>query len=188
MKPRRIVPPVTSSDGTGSPLTGEPVFLTVGKLRRPHGLAGDILMEVMTDFPERMRKGRELYIGETLVPVRLEKGRSHPPFLLLKFEGIDTPEAVGQFRNCMVYVRADSLPRLPEGEYYHHQLVGLQVITEDGQTLGILTEVLETGANDVYVITAADGKEVLLPAIHEVILGVDLVEKSMHVRPQIWQD
>ncbi len=188
MKPRRMVPPVTPSDDTGSPLTGEPVFLIVGKLRRPHGLTGDILMEVITDFPERMRRGRELFIGEAHTPVELEASRNHPPFLLLKFRGIDTPEDVGMFRNCMVYVRADSLPTLPEGEYYHHQLIGLQVISEDGQSLGKITEVIETGANDVYVVTAEGGKELLLPAIHDVILNIDLTQKTMTVRPQIWQE
>lgn len=145
-------------------------------------------MEIITDFPERMRRGRELFIGEAHTPVLLEKSRSHPPFLLLKFREYDTQEAVGEFRNNIVYVRADSLPSLPEGEYYHHQLVGLQVFAEDGQLLGILTEVLETGANDVYLVTAEGGKEILLPAIREVILGVDLAEKTMRVRPQNWQD
>jgi 16S rRNA processing protein RimM len=188
MKPRRMVPPVTPSDETGSPLTGEPVFLVAGKLRRPHGLKGDILMDILTDFPERMRSGRELFVGDEHIPVHLERSRNHPPFLLLKFRDIDTPEEVGKYRNCLVYVRADSLPPLPEGEYYHHQLVGLQVIDEAGQLLGILTEVLETGANDVYVVTAENGKEALLPAIREVILGVDLAEKVMRVRPQTWQE
>ena len=188
MKPRRIVPTEPPSNDTGSPLKGEPVFLVVGKLRRAHGLAGDILMEVITDFPERMRSGREVFIGEEHTPVHLQKSHVHPPFLLLKFREFDTPEEVGKFRNSIVYVRADSLPPLPEGEYYQHQLVGLQVVTEDGQSLGILTEVLETGANDVYIVKAADGKEVLLPAIHDVILGVNLAEKTMVVRPQTWQE
>ncbi|MEM5776691.1 MAG: ribosome maturation factor RimM [Anaerolineaceae bacterium] len=188
MKPRRKNTPITPSDDTGSPLTGEPVFLVVGKLRRPHGLTGDILMEIITDFPERMRRGRELFIGDAHTPVELERGRSHPPYLLLKFRGFDTPESVGEFRNGVVYVRADSLPPLPPGEYYHHQLVGLKVLAEDGKLLGILAEVLETGANDVYVVSAEDGKEILLPAIREVILGVDLTEKTMRVRPQTWQD
>jgi len=188
MKPRRSVPPEKPVNDAGSPLKGEPVFLVVGKLRRAHGLAGDILMEVITDFPERMRSGRELFIGEEHTPVHLQKSHVHPPFLLLKFREFDTPDEVGKFRNSMVYVRADSLPPLPEGEYYQHQLVGLQVVTEDGQTLGILTEVLETGANDVYIVKAADGKEVLLPAIREVIQSVNLADKTMMVRPQTWQD
>jgi 16S rRNA processing protein RimM len=188
MKSRRIIPPATPTDETGSPLTGEPVFLVVGKLRRPHGLNGDLLMEVLTDFPERMRQDRQLFIGEAHVPVVLEKSRVHPPFLILKFRGYDTPEAVAEFRNSAVYVRADSLPPLPEGEYYHHQLVGLRVVAEDGRELGVLTEVLETGANDVYIVTDEDGKEMLLPAIREVILEVDLAAKTMRVRPQTWQD
>ncbi|HWQ04233.1 MAG TPA: ribosome maturation factor RimM [Longilinea sp.] len=188
MKPRWTVPPEKPVNDAGSPLKGEPVFLVVGKLRRAHGLAGDILMEVITDFPERMRSGRELFIGEEHMPVHLQKSHVHPPFLLLKFREFDTPDEVGKFRNSMVYVRADNLPPLPEGEYYQHQLVGLQVVTEDGQSLGILTEVLETGANDVYIVKTADGNEVLLPAIREVIQRVDLAEKTMIVRPQTWQD
>ena len=135
MKPRRIVPPVIPSNETGSPLTGEPVFLVVGKLRRPHGLAGEILMEIITDFPERMRRGREVFIGEAHTPVIIEKSRPQPPFLLVKFRDIETPDAAGEFRNNIVYVRADSLPPLPEGEYYHHQLVGLRVLAENGQVL-----------------------------------------------------
>lgn len=145
-------------------------------------------MEIITDFPERMRRGREVFIGEAHTPVIIEKSRPQPPFLLVKFRDIETPDAAGEFRNNIVYVRADSLPPLPEGEYYHHQLVGLRVLAENGQVLGILTEVLETGANDVYIVTSEDGKEILLPAIREVILGVDLTEKTMRVRPQSWQD
>jgi len=188
MKSRRIIPPATPTDETGSPLTGEPVFLVVGKLRRPHGLTGDLLMEILTDFPERMRRGRQLFIGEAHVPVILEKSHSHPPFLILKFQGYDTPEAAAELRNNLVYVRADSLPPFLKVNIIHHQLVGLRVVSEDGQELGVLTEVLETGANDVYVVTDENGKEVLLPAIREVILGVDLAAKTMRVRPQTWQD
>ena len=73
------------------------------------------------------------------------------------------------------------LPELPEGEYYHHQLLGLNVITDDGRELGALVDILETGANDVYTVRDADGTEILLPAIPPVILDISLVDRQMRV-------
>jgi len=83
-------------------------------------------------------------------------------------------------------VKAADLPRLPEGQYYHHQLLGLSVVDETGQVLGELAEILETGANDVYLVKTPLGKELLLPAIEDVILGVPLERKEMSVRPPDW--
>jgi 16S rRNA processing protein RimM len=78
-------------------------------------------------------------------------------------------------------VPATNRPELPEGEYYHHQLVGLNVVTDEGHELGVLADILETGANDVYVVRAADGNETLLPAIPSVVLEVKLADRQMRV-------
>jgi 16S rRNA processing protein RimM len=86
-----------------------------------------------------------------------------------------------------VYIKADALPELPEGEYYHHQLMGLKVIDEAGLEVGALTEIIETGANDVYVATSVEGKEILFPAIQSVILGVDLDRNEIRVRLPDWE-
>jgi len=85
-----------------------------------------------------------------------------------------------------VFVRTDTLPNLPEGQYYHHQLIGLQIVTEQGSRLGKLVEILETGSNDVYVISGEEGQEILLPALEGVILAVDLEKKEMRVQPPEW--
>jgi 16S rRNA processing protein RimM len=166
---------------SGSPTAGEPAFLAAGKVRRPHGVHGEVVVELYTDFPERLRPKVKVYLGEKHLPLTLLSARIHNEGLLLGFEGIGTPEEAGRFRNQTLYVSAKTLPDLADGEYYFHQLVGLSVVDEDGKPLGTLTEIVETGANDVYVVTGATGTEVLLPAIPDVILDVDLGAKTMRV-------
>jgi len=157
----------------GSP-SGEPVYLTVGFLRRPHGIHGEIIMDVHTDFPDRLRAGAKVFVGEDRQPMRIASTRPHGNSLLVAFRGIDTSETVGRLRNTWVYVTAANRPPLPDGKPYQHQIVGLRAITDDGRELGKLTDILETGANDVYVVKSESGAEILLPAIPDVILGYDL--------------
>ncbi len=162
---------VPAQAGSGSP-AGEPEYLVVGFLRRPHGVRGEIAMDVYTDFPERLKSGKRLYVGEEHVLVQLAGVRPHQNGLLVRFKGVDTPEAAGQFRNQWVYVKTSELPPLPAGQFYQHQLLGLHVEDEQGKLLGVLVEILETGANDVYVVVDEKGRELLLPAIPPVILDV----------------
>jgi 16S rRNA processing protein RimM len=169
------------SDGEGLTEAGKPTFLAVGKLRRPHGVRGEILMEVLTDFPERLKRGMTLFVGPTHQKMRLSSLRSQDQALLVSFRGLKDSESAGELRNQMVYVRAEDRPPLPEGEYYHHQLIGLQVVNEDGAPLGVVKEILETGANDVYVVLPPDGPEILLPATNDVILEIDLAGGRMQV-------
>jgi 16S rRNA processing protein RimM len=165
----------------GSPVEGEPVFLVVGKLRRPHGLRGDILMEVITDFPDRLHPQVSVYVGDELRLCCIRSLRWHGTLMLIAFEEFNDRESVGVLRNQLVYVRADDRPPLPEGEYYHHQLLGFRVLGDDGQLIGRLTQILETGANDVYIVQPPDGREILLPAIEDVILDIDLVQGEIRV-------
>jgi 16S rRNA processing protein RimM len=146
-----------------------------------------MLMEVLTGYPERLRSGKTVYVGDAHEPMRLATVRDANKERIVRFSGIETPEAAGAFRNVLIYVLASELPDLPEGEYYHHQLIGLTVVLEDGQPYGMLAEILETGANDVYVIKTPTGGEALLPAIEEVILEVNLEKNEMRVRPPEWR-
>src|SRR6185295_12956153 len=157
---------------SGSP-DGEPVYLTVGFLRRPHGLQGEIIMDLHTDFPERMKSGRKLLVGEEHQPMTLTNVRPHQAGLLVKFEGIETPDDAGKYRNQWVFIKAKDAPPLPEGQIYQHELFGFKVLDENDVLLGELVEILETGANDVYVVKDESGKEILLPAIPSVILDLD---------------
>jgi 16S rRNA processing protein RimM len=165
---------------TGSP-AGEPLYLSVGFLRRPHGVKGEIIMDLHTDFPERMKSGRKLFVGDGHQPVILTSVRPHQAGLLVKFEGIETLEEAGRFRNQWVFVKKSDLPPLPEGQRYQHELLGFRVVDEDGNLLGELVEILETGANDVYVVLDDSGKEILLPDIPSVILDLEPASRTMRV-------
>ena len=171
----------SASAETGSPPEGEPEYLAVGYLRRPHGVRGEMLMDVHTDFPERLKIGEKVYVGPGYQPMVIASQRSHKAGMLVRMQGVNTPEEAGRFRNRWVYVLAADRPPLPAGEYYHHQLIGLTVHTDQDQVLGTLTGIIETGANDVYIVRDSAGSEVLLPAIPTVILNVDLSAGRMRV-------
>ena len=173
--------PAQSEQSTGSSDTGEPEFLVVGKLRRPHGVRGEMQMDVLTDFPERLKPGVTVYLGDEHQPHVMRSVRGHDRALLVAFDGFQTPESAGELRNTLVYVQLIDRPALPEGEYYHHQLLDLPVFREEGEYLGVLAEILVTGANDVYVVETENGSEILLPAIEEVIREVDLERKQIRV-------
>ena len=198
--------PAGPHNTTGSPEEGEPVFLAVGRLRRAHGVGGEIQMEALTDFPERIKPGVRVYAGPQHLPLTVRSARWHGQVLLIAFEGTHTPEAAGELRNQPVFVTAADRPPLAEDEYYHHQILGLRVIDEDQHLLGTVVEILETGANDVYVIRpesvlsedtlpaaeASPGRgktrlrhlvqrDILLPATEETILEIDLAKGEMKV-------
>jgi 16S rRNA processing protein RimM len=165
---------------TGSP-KGESVYLAIGFLRRPHGVQGEIIMDLHTDFPERIKAGRKIYIGDKYESATFAGVRTHGDGMLVKLKGYETPEAAGRFRNQWVYVKAKEVPALPEGQYYKYELIGLDVIDDHGNALGKVIEILETGANDVYVVKNEAGKEILLPAIPPVILEIQMESRQMKV-------
>jgi len=167
---------------SGSPNAGEPVFLVIGKLRRPHGLKGDVLLDVWTDFPERLKPGVVIYLGDDHKALEIRSLRKIGQSFLIAFTGYSDRESVDLFRNQYLYVRSDDRPPLPDGEYYHHQLFGMQVNTEEGRTLGRLVQILETGANDVYIIKTESDQELLIPAIDSVVLDIDTSLNIMIVR------
>jgi 16S rRNA processing protein RimM len=165
---------------SGSP-NGEPVYLAIGFIRRPHGVQGEMIMDLHTDFPERIKSGRKVLVGEKRQPLTFDTVRPHGDSLLVSFRGVDTPEDAGRFRNQWVYVKSSDVPPLPEGQYYQYELIGLDVVDENGNPLGKLAEILETGANDVYVVRNEAGKEILLPVIPSVILNRDMDRRLLTV-------
>ena len=164
----------------GSP-AGEPVYLVIGYLRRLHGVSGEIIMDLHTDFPDRIKSGRKVLVGEKHQLLTLDSVRVHGNGLLVRLNGVETPEDVGKYRNQWVYVKASDVPPLPEGKHYQYEMIELDVVDDNGNPLGKLVEILETGANDVYVVRDDSGKEILLPAIPSVILNVDMAQHSMKV-------
>lgn len=169
--------------GTGSPVNGEPVYLVIGRFGKPHGLDGGILFYVITDFPERIKKGRKIFIGEDHQLAYIFSVKDHNRGLILKLKEFKSVDEIEEFSGEYVFVEASELPKLPEGEYYHHQLMGLTVKDTNENILGTITEIIQTGANDVYVIKGIDKKEILYPALKTLINHIDLKNKIMIVKP-----
>lgn len=159
-------------------------LINIGKIVGTYGYQGMVRIVPLTDFPERFKKLEKVMLQHngTVREVIVEDACPHKEVYLLKLAGIDSREAAQEYRNALLQIEPGQLYPLPEGYYYHFQLLGLAVYDEEKGLLGELTEILETGANDVYVVRSPEYGEVLLPAIKEVILEVNLEEKKMRVR------
>ncbi len=120
-------------------------------------------------------------MGEDKRAGRVEFLKPHKDRYLLAIEGLTSRERAEEWRGQEVFLRGGDTEALPEDTYYHWQILGLQVVSERGEALGVLEKVLETGANDVYVVTGPGGEELLLPAIEEVVREVDLEAGRMVV-------
>ncbi len=164
----------------GSSAHNEPAYVLIGKLQKTHGIKGEIAMRVITQFPERIRVGKRLYLGDDHNEFVVNSLRWKNDLLLVGFVGYDNPEEASQLTNLEVFNRIQDLPKLPKGQFYHHQLIGLKVWQGD-EYLGLLTEIMETGANDVYVIKDDEAEELLIPAIPDVIKTIDLELGNMQV-------
>jgi 16S rRNA processing protein RimM len=171
---------------SGSPQSGEPVYVTIGKLRRPHGLNGEVIMEMITDFPEKIKAGMKIFVGKGRKEYILSSIRPTDKLFLVSFEGFKDCDSVSIFRNQWVFVESSTLGPLPEGRFYQHEVVGMQVFDETGNPVGIVKEILVTGANDVYVISKTSGEDLLLPAIKQVIRSMNRETHCMVVHLQEW--
>lgn len=158
--------------------------IKVGIIVGTHGYKGIMKVESLTDFPERFKPSQKLMLGpgKTSQELILESCSPHKGLLLMKFQGIDTLEEATSYRNQFLCVDAEDVYPLPEDHYYHFQLMGMKVVDLERGYLGEITEVLETGANDVYVVKSQEYGEILLPAIRQVILKVDTGQRQMQVR------
>jgi 16S rRNA processing protein RimM len=168
----------------GQKHSAEPRFLAVGYVRAPHGVRGDVRVQVLTDFPERFSPGSELWMGQPPERHVVERARLEGDQAIVKFAGFDDRDSAERFRDSDVLIPQEEAMPLPEGTYYIHEIVGLEVWSDEGERLGTVSEVLELPANDVYVVDGPKG-EILLPATAEVILRVDLDAGRMtvHVLP-----
>jgi 16S rRNA processing protein RimM len=140
-------------------------------------------MVVLASHPEHLEAIETVYLGDEPGPRRLQRVRFRGDEALLRVEGLETPADVAARRGQLVRVDREAMPPLPQGEHYHYQLIGLDVVDVDGRPLGRLAEIVETGANDVYVVIGPEG-ELLLPAIEEVVHEVDLEAGRIVVKPQ----
>jgi 16S rRNA processing protein RimM len=162
--------------------------LSIGQIVGAHGIRGELKVEILTDDPHRFGLLERVYIGqdgEEPVPWAMEGYRLHKGRVLLKLAQCDDRTAAQAFRGLLVQVPfAEALPLQP-GDYYEHQIVGLEVWTEDGRLLGEVAEILYTGANEVYVVRSVDPhqRDCLVPAIKDVVIQVDLDAGQITIDP-----
>ena len=158
-------------------------LLQVGVISSTHGIRGEVKVFPTTDDPDRFRKLKQVILdtGREQKGLEIEGVKFFKQFVILKFKGIDNINDIEKYKGKSLYVTREHAVKLKKDEYFIADLIGLQVVTDEGELLGELTDVLETGANDVYQVTDKNGKELLLPAIKDCILSVDLEKGEMEV-------
>jgi len=187
-----VSPSSKQSKNAGSePNRTEPDFLIIGRIIKPHGIKGEVSVNVMTEFPERFDAMQQVFLGDehSAKEMNIASIRWSNNKVLIRFEGFADRTAVEKLRRLYLKVPIEDAITLEDDSYYHFQLENLKVITDTGRHLGYLVQVLETGANDVYVVKTETG-EILLPATHEVILSIDLDSETMtvHLLPGLLND
>ncbi|MEE0421438.1 MAG: ribosome maturation factor RimM [Lachnospiraceae bacterium] len=158
-------------------------FLQVGVITNTHGIKGEVKVFPTTDDPSRFKSLKNVFLdtGRDRVELEIEQVKFFKQFVILKFKGYDSINDVEQYRKKSLLVSRENAVELQENEYFIADLLGLTVVTDEGKQLGTLKDVLQTGANDVYVVETPEGQEILIPAIRQCILSVDLEEQTMRV-------
>ncbi len=157
-------------------------YLEAGKIVTTHGIRGEVKVMPYTDVPELLCEFDRLFIGKAHEEIGVERARVFKSTVIMKLEGVDTPEAAEKLRNKLLYMHRDDL-ELDEDTYFIQDLIGMEVSDADtGEVYGKLADVMQTGANDVYVIKG-ENREYLVPAIADVIVSTDTGSGRMTIRP-----
>ena len=158
-------------------------FLEVGKIINTHGLRGDVKIVTWTDYPEDFEEIERVYIRRktadevlNITNVKYQKNN-----IIVKFKEIADINEAEKYKNLVVYADREDLPELEEGAHYIADLIGLTVIDEDGEVIGELIDVFNTGANDIYDVKRSGKRNLLLPVIDEVVKDIDLENKKITV-------
>ena len=159
-------------------------FFQIGIVTTAHGVHGELKVFPTTDDAKRFKKLKNLYIvnGKTTVTKKVESVKFFKQFVILKLEGIDTMDDALLYRNAKFLVERKDAVKCEKDEYFIADLIGVSVFDEEEKFIGELTEVYQTGANDVYEITTKDERQVLLPAIKDCIIDVNIKDRKMTVR------
>ena len=157
------------------------VTLAVGRVVRPHGVRGALLVEPYSDAIAELHAGSHVFLGPHAVAATVTRSHALTRGYLLSLRECLDRESAEAWRGVEVRVPVESVPPLPEGTYYHGDILGLAVVASDGTALGQVVEILQTGANDVYVVRDAEERELLLPAIASEIREIDLGSGRMVV-------
>lgn len=173
--------PSSGHPGRSRTPTGQEVrFLVIGRILGPVGLSGDVRAQILTDFPDRFLQLPTVHVGDNLRPYRVQNARLDRGTVILKLTGIDDAAAARTLANQDLQIPIAEAVDVPADQYFWHEIVGLEVWTDDGRCLGRIREVIRTGSNDVYVVGQGAG-EILIPAIGEVVREIDLADHKMIV-------
>lgn len=152
--------------------------LQVGVITQTHGIRGEVKVFPTTDDAGRYKKLKEVILenGKERLIMEIEGVKFFKQYVILKFKGYDSINDIEKYKGAKLSVERENAVKLKKGEYFIADLIDMKVVTEEGEPFGILKDVLTTGANDVYVVQTEDGREVLLPAIRECVLKIDMDE------------
>ncbi|MBN1965405.1 MAG: 16S rRNA processing protein RimM [Anaerolineae bacterium] len=181
--------PADSRSEAGKPAPSEPAFLVLGRILRPHGVRGELRLLVMTHYPERIAHLETVYIGPNAFDRAAAESfgvvgaRRHRDLWLVRLEGLETREDAEPYRNQFLMVSLEDAVPLEEDEYYVFQIIGARLVTTAGEDLGQIVDVMETGANDVFVARGSVYGEVLIPDIPDVVINVDVTGQVVTVAP-----
>lgn len=156
-------------------------LLQVGVISSTHGVRGEVKVFPTTDDVKRFKRLKKVILdtGKEQLPLEIEGVKFFKQFVILKFRGIDNINDIEKYKGKSLLVDREHAVKLKKDEYFIADMIGMDVFTEDGELFGALKDVMETGANDVYIIEMSDGKEVLVPAIKQCILDVDIENRKM---------
>lgn len=158
-----------------------PEYLDVGLILRPHGIRGEVVLQPFSELIQILKPSIQIHLGVERTVVVIRGIRPHRSRYLLSIEGCDDRDTAEKMRGEVVSIRFTEVKPLPEGVFYHWQILDMQVFTTEDIFLGTIVEVLETGANDVYVVQNERGDEILLPAIKDVVLEIDVKTSKLIV-------
>lgn len=176
--------PITVESSSNSSLQGEPSpsqsKIVVGRIKGAWGIHGEVKIELLSDVPDRFEPGNTVHLQNR--PTRVQRSRPVRGGILLKLDIVNNRNQAELLRGQEITITPEQVPPPPQGTYYHFQVLGLDVLSEEGENLGKIHEIIETGANDVYVVRLEGRRDVLIPALEDVILEVDLERGTMTVR------
>ena len=152
----------------------------VGAITQTHGIRGEVKVFPMTDDVSRFKNMKELILdtGKEQIVLEVTSVRPQKNLVILKFKGIDNINDVEKYKGCGLFVTKENRVKCKKDEYFIADLIGLRAIDEEGEAFGTISDVIQTGANDVYVVTTKQGEEVMIPAIKDCILEVSVEEQD----------
>lgn len=160
-------------------------FITIGKVTKAHGVKGEVRVLPLTDFPERFENLKLVYLLQSegsRKRMEVVDMRPHGNLFVVKFKGIDQASEAELLRGSMVQVEISERFPLPEGHYYIYEIIGCQVFTDSGERIGQVSDVVKLESNDIYLVEG-DGREVLIPAIKDVVKRIDTETKRLVISP-----